>query len=61
MLTLASGVTIGGSCAYAFVFPQTKLKTHVRLSATHRKANQTYEYSSGKDCTSLALTAGCTF
>lgn len=58
---VAPQYTIGGSCAYAFVFPQTKLKTHVRLSATHRKANQTYEYSSGKDCTSLALTVGCTF
>jgi hypothetical protein len=58
---VAPQYTIGGSCAYAFVFPQTKLKTHVRLSATHRKANQTYEYSSGKDCTSLVLTVGCTF
>ena len=52
---------VGGSVAYAFVFPQTKLKTHVRLSATHRKANQTYEYSNGKDCTSLTLAVGCTF
>jgi hypothetical protein len=58
---VAPQYTIGGSCAYAFVFPQTKLKTHVRLSATHRKANQTYEYSNGKDCTSLVLTVGCTF
>ena len=58
---VAPQYTIGGSVAYAFVFPQTRLKTHVRLSATHHKANQTYEYSSGKDCTSLTLAAGCTF
>ncbi len=52
---------VGGSVAYAFIFPQTKLKTFIRLSATHRKANQTYEYSSGKDCTSLTLAVGSTF
>ena len=58
---VAPQYSVGGSVAYAFVFPQTKLKTHVRLSATHRKANQTYEYSNGKDCTSLTLAVGCTF
>jgi hypothetical protein len=58
---VAPQYSIGGSIGYAFLFPQTKLKTHVRLSATHRKANQTYEYSSGKDCTSLTFAAGCTF
>ena len=52
---------VGGSIEYAFIFPLTQLKTHVRLSASHRKANQTYEYSNGKDCTSLTLAAGCTF
>ena len=58
---VAPQYSVGGSIGYAFLFPQTKLKTHVRLSATHRKANQTYEYSSGKDCTSLTFAAGCTF
>lgn len=69
---VAPQYTIGGSVAYAFIFPHTRLKTHVRLSATHRKANQTYEYSiatphsdqrseNGNDCTSLALAVGCTF
>ena len=43
------------------IVPHTRLKTHVRLAATHRKANQTYEYSTGNDCTSLALAVGCTF
>ena len=52
---------VGGSIEYAFIFPLTQLKTHMRLSATHHKANQTYEYSNGKDCTSLTLAAGCTF
>ncbi len=58
---VAPQYTVGGSVAYAFVFPQTRLKTHVRLSATHHKANQTYEYSNGNDCTSLTLAVGCTF
>lgn len=58
---VAPQYTVGGSVTYAFVFPQTRLKTHVRLSATHHKANQTFEYSNGKDCTSLALAVGCTF
>lgn len=58
---VAPQYTIGGSAAYAFIFPHTRLKTHVRLAATHRKANQTYEYNIGNDCTSLALAVGCTF
>lgn len=58
---VAPQYSLGGSIAYAFVFPQTRLKTHVRLSATHHKANQTYEYNNGKDCTSLTLAVGCTF
>ena len=69
---VAPQYTIGGSVAYAFIIPHTRLKTHVRLSATHRKANQTYEYSiatphsdqrseNGNDCTSLAFAVGCTF
>lgn len=58
---VAPQYSLGGSIAYAFVFPQTRLKTHVRLSATHHKANQTYEYNNGKDCTSMALAVGCTF
>lgn len=52
---------LGGSIEYGFVFPHTRLKTHVRLAASHRKANQTYEYSNGKDRTDLTLVAGCTF
>ena len=58
---VAPQYSLGGSIAYAFVFPQTRLKTHVRLSATHHKANQTYEYNNGKYCTSLTLAVGCTF
>ena len=58
---VAPQYSVGGSIGYAFIFPQTKMKTHVRLSASHRKANQTFEYSNGKDCTSLALAVGCTF
>lgn len=57
----AAQYRIGGSIQYAFRFPGTRLKTHARLSATHRKANETYDYSQGCDRTQLAIAIGCTF
>ena len=57
----AAQYTIGGSVKYAFRFPGTQLKTHAALSATHRKANQTFDYSTGRDRTLLAVAIGCTF
>ncbi|MBQ3700979.1 MAG: hypothetical protein II886_13915 [Prevotella sp.] len=57
----AAQYRIGGSVQYAFVFPGTRLKTHARLSASHRKANETFDYSQGCDRTQLSLALGCTF
>lgn len=57
----AAQFRIGGSVQYAFIFPGTRLKTHARLSASHHKANETYDYSQGRNRTQLALAIGCTF
>ena len=57
----AAQYRIGGSVQYAFVFPGTRLKTHARLTASHRKANETFDYSQGCDRTQLSLAIGCTF
>ena len=52
---------IGGSVKYAFVFPGTRLKTHVRFDLSHRKANGTLLYSRGCDRTQGTIAVGCTF
>ena len=57
----AAQYQIGGIIKYAFIFPGTKLKTHTGLTINHRKANETYEYSNGKDNTQMAVSVGCTF
>ncbi len=52
---------VGGSVGYAFPMPGTRLNTYVRLSVDHRKANETNQYSNGKDHTQMAVAVGCTF
>ncbi len=52
---------VGGSVAYSFIMPSTRLRTFVRLSLSHRKANETSEYSLGRDFTTGTLAIGCTF
>lgn len=52
---------IGGSAAYSFIMPGPKLRTFVRLSLSHRKANEGSVYSQGCDFTSGSLAVGCTF
>lgn len=52
---------IGGSVRYAFIFPATRLNTHVQLGIHHRKANETFDYSNGKDHTQVSLAIGCLF
>ena len=52
---------VGGSVKYAFVFPGTRLKTHVRFDLSHRKANGTLLYSRGCDRTQGTIAVGCTF
>ncbi len=53
--------SMGGSVKYAFIMPNTKLKTHVRLAIDHYKANGTNEYCTGNDRIALSAAIGCTF
>ena len=53
--------SIGGSVQYAFLLPGTRVKTYARFSGSHRKANATYQYSTGCDRTYLSLAIGCSF
>ncbi len=57
----AAQLMVGGSVKYAFMFPGTKLKTHASLSISHRKANETNDYSEGQRHTELSVAIGCTF
>lgn len=57
----AAQYQVGGSVAYSFTFPGTRLLTHVRLSLSHRKANETCEYSNGHDRTTATVAIGCSF
>ena len=52
---------VGGTVKYAFMLPFTQLRPHVGFSLHHRKANQTYPYSSGRDRSEAVFTLGCTF
>lgn len=52
---------LAGCVKYAFLIPDTRLKTHVRLCIDHRKANETNAYSRGCDNTQLTFAVGCTF
>lgn len=52
---------VGASVQYAFLFPGTRLKTYSRLAVSHRKANESFDYSRGCDRTQLAVSLGCTF
>ena len=52
---------VGGQLKYAFIFPGTRLLTHIRLAASHRKANETNAYSNGCDRTEGTVAIGCTF
>ncbi len=52
---------IGGSIKYAFIMPNTRLKTHVRLAIDHYKANGTNEFCTGNDRLAFSAAIGCTF
>ena len=52
---------IGGNAKYAFIFPGTRLKTHVRLALSHRKANRSFDDCIGRDRTQGTFAIGCTF
>ena len=57
----ASQFCIGGQAKYAFVWPNTRIKTFARLALSHRKANESYEYSNGQNRTEATLAIGCEF
>ena len=57
----AAQYAVGGQLKYAIIFPGSAIKTYARLSATHRKANQTYAYSQGCDHWTVTLAIGCSF
>lgn len=52
---------VGSSVTYSFPMPGTHLLTYVRLGLSHRKCNDTSDYSLGRDYTSATLAMGCTF
>ena len=52
---------VGGTVKYSFLLPAIEMKPHVSLSLHHRKANQVYPYSQGRDRTQATITLGCTF
>ena len=57
----AAQYAIGMQLQYAFLFPGTRLKTHVRAAFDHRKANEVYNDYCGRDYTTGTLAVGCTF
>lgn len=52
---------IEGGARYSFGIRGTRLVAHTQLTVSHRKANETNEYSIGRDRTSVAVTVGCRF
>lgn len=57
----ASQFSLGGNVKYAFIFPNTHLKTYTQISLAHQKANETYSYSNGRNHTQAILAIGCEF
>lgn len=57
----ASQFCIGGQAKYAFIFPNSNIKTFARLAINHHKSNESYEYSNGQNRTQATLAIGCEF
>jgi len=57
----ASQYSVGGNVKYSFIMPATRMKTFVMLGVNHRKANETYDFSQGRDHTTLCCSIGCLF
>ena len=53
--------TIGAGVKYAFVFPNTRLKTHARIGFSHRTTNEHNDYTIGNRHTQFTVAVGCTF
>jgi len=60
-LLTAAQYSMGLQLKYAFLFPGTRLKTHIRAAFLHRKANERYNEYCGKDHTTGTITIGCLF
>ena len=46
---------------YAFIFPDTKLNTYIRMGITHRHTNSSNILLYGKNHTQVTIALGCTF
>ena len=57
----AAQYRIGAAAAYSFIMPGPRLRTFLRLSLSHRKANEQSPYSQGRDFTTATLAVGCNF
>ncbi len=53
--------TLGADMKYAFRFPGTQLKTHVRAGVEYRRASNLNTEYCGKDHTAVNIAVGCTF
>lgn len=61
MWLTAAQFRVGGSVKYSFIMPWTGLRTYMLLSLSHRKANETSEYSLGRNRTAMTFAVGCNF
>lgn len=57
----ASQFCVSGQAKYAFIFPNSHIKTYARAALSHRKANETNAYSNGQNRTQATLAIGCEF
>lgn len=57
----AAQFCVGGQAKYTFIWPNTRIKTFARMSLSHRKANESFEYSNGQNRTQATLAIGCEF
>lgn len=56
----ASQYGVGLQARYAFLFPSTRLKTHVRAAFEYHRATETSDYC-GRDHTTATIAIGCAF
>ena len=57
----AAQFQVGGAVRYSFIMPWAGLRTYVLLGLSHRKANESSDYSIGQNRTALSVDVGCEF
>ena len=57
----AAQYTVGGRVRYSFVIPHVAIASFAEVRARHRKANETNEWSAGRDHTTVSVALGCRF